>query len=659
MGFLLYNVLDMTIGMEKSVSLCLGTYYVLDPLADRASLEKSYSNILKPLLHFLCNRQDIPFTLYLSGDAVSWLDQHYPEFFAVSCELAAKKKLDILGGGYFSPYFPFIPSAERVAQIEMLTTSLRKKLGRRPRGAWLPASAWEPAMISALSTCGIEYVLVDRFMLKYSGFPGVDGNSPVSVEENGKTATAIPSDASLNAFIEEYTEDAGAEMSVRKFCTALFDSLGEAEHGDIVFFIKPELIQKVFSGDAPWILRLLDFVKTENVQLSLETAAQIVKNTRKGQRWMFLPSGMAPMDIINPPAGCDYAALSKIPVKQNILNSLPGAFNLYSKMMYVHTLVNQIRGDKSRRNSAMEELCSAQNYLLFSQTDPARRAAARSYIYKKLLSAEKMTRQKGIFSDSIISFDYDFDRLNEYLSQTEKMNMYVHLAGGKIFEFDVFKAGKNFCDFPRECEYEKYLNCGGGLFIDYFINRESLPLVSSGPASLPQVFSSNFYQEAGEDINRLELNLKTSGFYGGFNQPVSLKKQYAFKKNGVQVQFILKNESPLNLSGIFMTELDFILSPAKKKAPSVSVFSGESRHSGEPGDFSFEKAEWILICDSDDLAKFKIEANENADIITCAEPYVPSSPESFYKVLKVFLHWQVDLSPGYETEKTVFLTLEV
>lgn len=640
--------------MAKSVSLCLGTYYVLDPLATETSLEKSYSNILKPVLHCLCARPDLPFTLYISGAAVAWLERRHSEFFVLSEELIAKKKLDILGGGYFAPYFPFIPSSDRVAQIEMLTTSLRKKLGKRPRGAWLPASAWEPAMISTLSTCGIEYVLVDRCLLKYSGFPGVDGNSPVSVEENGKTLTAIPLDNSLKICDPVNSSE---EVSVRDFCSSLFDSLGEVERGDFAFFIKPELIQEIFSGGNPWICRFLDFIKEEGVPVSLGTAAQIVKNTREGQSWMFLSSGMSPGDVINPPEGYDCAALTKIPVKQNILNSVPGAFNLYSKMMYVHTLVNQIRGDKSRKNLAMEELCQAQNYLLFSQQEPSRCAAARSFIYKKLLAAEKMTRQKGVFSDSLVSFDYDFDRLKEYLSQTEKINMYVHLSGGRIFELDVFATGKNFCDFTHR--EEKRLNGGGGLFIDYFVNRDTLPeLITSGPSVLPEVFSSNFYQESGIDINRLELNLKTSGIYGDFNQPISLKKQYAFKKNGVQVQFILKNESPLNLSGVFMSELDFILSPVKKKGPSFSVFSGESRQCGEPGNFSFEKAEWLLICDSDGSTKFKIEANENADIITCVAPYV-SSPDSSSKVLRIFLHWQVDLSPGYETEKTVFFTLEV
>lgn len=628
----------------------MGTHYVCDPLANEASLEKDYSRVLEPALRCLCSHPGIPFTLYISGDAVAWLEHRHSEFFVIAKELISKKKLEILGGGYFAPFFPFIPPAYRVMQIEMLTTALRKKFEKRPRGAWLPSSAWEPSMISSFVTCGIEYVLIDRRMLKYSGFPGVDGNSPVSIEENGRTITALPLDNTLETALL-------GERSVQDFCSAVFHSLGDAETGGFAFFIPPDIIPEVFSGDDPWIHRFCDFIDREGVPISLETASQIVKKRRGVQRWMSLSSGMSPRDIVVSPEGYDYPALSKIPVKQNILTSFPGAFNVYSKMMYVHTLAGQIHGDKSRKALAMEELCHAQNHLLFSQTEPSKCAGARSYLYKKLLFAEKMTRQKGFFSDSLVSFDYDFDSLKEYLSQTEGQNMYVHLFGGKIFEFDVFSAGKNFCDFtPLE---GKRPDCGGGLFIDYFVRRERLPgILESGAAALPKVFSANFYQEAGFDSSRFELTLKTSGNYGDFDQPISLKKQYAFKKNGVQVQFILKNESPFNLSGVFVEELDVILSGKKKRAPSVSVFSGERKQDGSPGGFQFDKAEWIVIYDSENQATFKIEANETPGLITRATPYTDSTDVSSPKILSVFLHWQVDLSPGYETEKTVFLTVE-
>jgi predicted glycosyl hydrolase (DUF1957 family) len=63
--------------------------------------------------------------------------------------------VEILGGGFYEPMMPLIPLQDKIGQIELLTTYLRKQFGKRPQGCWLPALAWEQNMVSFLSACGM------------------------------------------------------------------------------------------------------------------------------------------------------------------------------------------------------------------------------------------------------------------------------------------------------------------------------------------------------------------------------------------------------------------------------------------------------------------------------------------------------------------------
>ena len=626
--------------MAELASLCLGSYYVLDPIADDAARERDYAEILKPLVSCLCADARISFSLYLSGDAIEWIERFHAEFFQIVAELIAKKRLEIIGGGFFAPFFPLIPASDRVVQIEMLSTAIRKATGKKPRGAWLPASAWDASMVAALSGCGIEYAFIDAQMIEHSGSSSDNGAFPVCVEENGKTISCIPCITIKE--IDAISED----VALERFCASLSAKARDSEAA-LALLIVPNALREALAGERLWLSRLFDAAAGEGANLSFFTAAQIAKNTRARQRLICLPAGMSPGDVRRPPAGWGVPSLCKIPVKQNVINGSATAFGLYAKMMHVHTLVNQVRGDKARKNAAHEELCGAQNYLLYSR-EGGEQAAAAAYVYRKLLAAERLTRQRGVFSDSLASFDYDFDGRKEYLSQTEAQNMYLHSLGGKVFECAVFSAGRNFCRFSGN---PSAASCEEGFFGDIFASREDLDKIHRFDVeALPAVFSSNFYQEEAVDASRKEVVLKTAGLYGPFKQSIALKKRFLFTKSGLQIQFILKNDSPMNLSGVFGTGLHFALTPHKRNAPAVSLFSCEARRSVPQGVSEFPQTEWILISDSDGGVEFNIEANENPAAVMrfslCEGDF-----------LGVLLYWQVALSPSYETEKTVFLTI--
>jgi 4-alpha-glucanotransferase len=629
----------------KSVKLCIGTACTLTPGLSQADYERRYQDTFKPLVSSLYNLPEVFFTLYLSGSLIDWLERYHPEFFMILEEMAGRKQIDILGGGYYAPLFPLIPPADRVAQIELLTTTLRKHFGKRPRGAWITASAWEPGLIASLNTCGIEYILLDKIMIETAGYPGADGFSPVSIEDTGKTITAIPLDNRYRN-PETFTPEAFHD----EIASIAFASADRV----VTVFIDQDSIAPVFArvGGKSWVEQLMDSAHDEKSPIELSTTSRVLKNRTLLPR-AYVSSGMSPFEFVGTPPTDDIRILCRTNPKYCLVKS-PCLMNLYAKMTYVHILANQLRGDKSRKKNAREELLQAQNGEVFQASEthnPASRAALRNRAYHCLLIAEKQARVRGVFSPSINTFDFDMDGQKEYLCQLESLNAYVHAKGGRIFELDVMSVYRNYCD---SCQ------CDSGLFKDDLISADETGILASGTIPISRkVFSDTLYQEISVDPLRQEIQLKATGLFGSLQQPVSLRKQYSFRNEEIQVQYIIKNESPLSLSGTFLVELDLSLLATHAKQPVMAVYAHDNRQDKIVSEDHFTDVSWIRIDETETGSRFTVDANENPSISIF--PFYADGREgakaSELGGLRLFLYWKIDLSPNFETEKMVFLKI--
>lgn len=634
---------------QINLKLCFGTYCSFLPGTEPSSYERQYQTIFKPLISSLYTLEQVPFTLAFSGYFFEWIESHHPEFIMILEEMVGRKQIDIVGGGYWTPLFPVIPPADRVGQIELLTTLLRKTAGKRPRGLWLPASAWESSMVASLCTCGMEYVLIDKIMLESSGCAMVDGYSPAVIEDCGKTVIAVPVDNRYrfpNHFSpESYFED-------------ISSSVEEGQERLLVILFETAALASIFSADSgreSWFERFIDLFQHNKNAIELSSPSRVLKNRVLWPR-VYLSSGMSPFALEDIRTTDLAAVLSRTSIKHTFIKS-PAVMNLYAKMMYVHVLVNQLRGDKARKKNAREELWQAQCgdvYRTATSGNSRKVRSMRTAAYRHLLAAERLARLKGVFFPSIVSFDFDMDGLKEFLCQLDDINMYVHQRGGKIFIFDVFKSHRNYCHFT---------DLRQGLFVDHLITQEELSRLEAGifPDTNKPVFADELYQETNIDSPRHEIHLKANGFFGAFQQPVSLRKSFNFRNEGLQLQYIIKNESPLTLSGIFVTEADFAISDLKNKAPQMESYSGENRQEGPVVRSMFRDVSWLRIDDAETSIRFTLEANENPSV-SVIPLYCDPDPEeeTGQKIsgVRIFLYWKVDLTPGFETEKTIFLKTE-
>lgn len=631
--------------VARKIYICLGTTCTLPAGNDSDQHERHYQRIYKPLISSLYTLERIPFTLFLTGPFLEWMEHNHPEFFMLTEELLARKQIDVLGGGYYDPLFPLIPPADRVGQVELLTTSIRKYFGKRPRGAWISASAWEPSLVSTFCTCGIEYVLVDKIMLATSGFPGVDGLSPAVLEDAGKTITAIPLDNHFRN-LERFTPESFLDEIRGKG-----KGRDKGKDSILTVFINPLSIPALFcqqDGAPSWFEQLLELsAKLPMLELSLTGR---VYRPKEGIPRAYLAGGMSPYDHDDVPDPVDVRVLARTSVKKYLLEN-KNTHTIYAKMMHVHVLVNQLRGDKARKKNAREELWQSQQNEVFrpiESADSQHSRSLRASAYKHLLIAEKLSRVRGVFSPSIIASDFDMDTQKEYLCQLDRINAYVHLRGGRVFELDVFSVYRNYCDLCDD---------SGGLFVDHVFAQDDLDrLESSGELPAQPVFSNSTYQDVSFDSSRHEVFLRAHSTFGQLQQPLSLKKQYSFRNEGLQVQYILKNESPLALSAYFACELGLSLSKNRHKMPLMTVYTQDTRKDCEIERSFFRDVAWVQIADSGSLVTFTLEANENPSVsilpVQCGDK--PASPDG----VRVFLYWKVELGPGFETEKTVFAKID-
>ena len=625
---------------KKNVHLCFCVQLSISYLQqidknDNASLYKAFFSGIQA-------EEKLPLTIFAAGSFLEWQKGKRQAYSMLLSNMLSRKQIELLSGGYYQPYLSLLPASDVIGQIEMMTAAIRTHFGKRPRGLFLTASAWTPSLITPFIRCGMEYCLLDYRLFpvdKERSGQNVDF-SPAIVEDKGKTITVfpyIPDDPDFtNRTPQEFYETLSAKASpTRESMYLLFLP--------IKTYIK--CLEKNKDG-SNWFSSFISICNQPDSVIRLTHTAELMKH-----RPPHPPVYIAPNTILcDTPTG--HATKRAITLQHD-------AFKIYSKMMYVNMLANGMKGDKARKKYALQELWKAQNSELFALESciSEYHNELRRIAYRKLLVAEKQTRLPGVFTEGLTRYDIDMDGLKEFLSQRSSVNMYVHHQGGKIFECDVFSAYKNYSDMPFE---------HSGMFIDYLLTETALQQLKEGKIeALTGVFSDNTYQETEINTIRSELKLSTAGLFdSSIEQPVSLRKQYTFFSEGTQVQYILKNDSPFNLSAYFVVEIDIALEETDTITPSLSLYDCEENQKKERSITTdvFNKVSWIQLEDPEGKVQFTMEANEVPGLIVVPVYGIckraSETVEQLIRGVRMFFYWRADLNPNYETEKLLFLKIK-
>ena len=543
---------------KLNVILCASGH--LPSGACEAEFESLYNTGIKPLISALNKFPKINMVFHYSGVVLNWIERRHPELFMLLEELLNRKQAELLGGGFYHPVLPLLPLADKIGQIEMLTTYLRKQFGKRPTGCWIPAMAWEQNLVGPLNSCGMNYTFLEEEHFSGSGIRAEEGGTytPCITEDQGKLIMVFPVAGAM-----------GMELRRKeplKILDGLLDKLPQnGEEEVIVFPIAPAEQNSASEDNHPVVEYEKFFGVLSNVDLKVKFTlpSRIYKNLRFLRKNYFsgvwIPghnSGQAVKPAIQP----------TIHPRQFLVKH-PEAGGIYAKMIHVHTLINnQLRGDKTRKLTALEELWKAQDSGIFRLSSPGLfHSPVRKAAYRSLLEAEKITREKGKITPSLSVFDFDLDGEGEYIFQDDKLNCCIKSRGACVFELDYFPCAWNYLDTMASGEVSPNGPDRGGerryAFADWLVPVNKA-YITTGPDGIPGGrFCGNEEYEVSE-IDRLQRRVT-------FNLPpkpglpcgeIEIVKTWQLKKNSISLEYVLSNSGSKPLSFIFSPSVDLSFS---------------------------------------------------------------------------------------------------
>ncbi len=642
----------------NGINLCYGLSFGNGGAKIADNIAETYATKYKKIISFICSHPSVRMVLFIPGVVLEWLRKNHPEVITVLAEKTDSRQIELLGGGYFEPVFPLILPADRVAQIESLTTLIRKLVGKKPRGVYLSQSIWDPSLISSFNTCAMEYTFLDSRIIPQRQLQPQSVFIPHIVEDLGRSVTVIPLHQDCKPHIKQ------SPLNYLKF---LHNIQQESSKVIASFFSIDSFLELI---DSTWFDDFTELIKNDE-QVNFSLPQTFLKNDLT-RRKSYIPAGVH--SDIAVWATEPFVAHTNIltqdiyPTVRDFLAVYPEALALYSRMMYTSSLVSQCRGDKARKKLAQEYLFQAQNHsaYIFTGKGGMRNKKLLQDSYSSLLEAEKLVREAATFTENTSSFDFNYDGNREYLCFFATYNAFISQKGGILFELDIMDNTTNYClASKRILKFDKVADVyPKKLFVDHILTKPEFNKISTGKVSTSTSFQNIEYSEVSFNRAKSTIRLVASCLFGDEMIPVTLRKNYNLNENGIFVQYIIKNAGKTHLRAKFAVENNISFTSALKDALKAEVISSDTRSELDTDVLNTYKdgVSCVQFEDIDGNTSFLFELNEQSAYTL--EPYYTyrlgqeDSFESQYEAHTGIFYWDIDLEPGYETEKSISLTIK-
>ncbi|GMO31784.1 MAG: DUF1926 domain-containing protein [Termitinemataceae bacterium] len=519
--------------MEKSIEIILGLHFHLPHGTKAEDYEYLYEHRIKVFISALYRYSNIPVVIHISGNLYNYIEREHPELFMVINDMIKIKQVELLSGGFFEPMMPLLQPAERVSQIEMLTTYIRRNFGKRSYGCWLPDIAWDQNMVSTLNSCNIAWTFLDA--ARFSEV-GVKHFEHCITEDKGKLVTVFPHAKTIrNAFETKPPKDCLEEILAK--CT---------NHKNI-FAIFPRTIYSEDVNGNPTLedmYKFLDSLTEYSEKIEWTLPSKVVKNNKAVRKVFFNQKN----------------------VKQFLLE-YPAANNLYAKMIWGRSVADAVRGDKIRKSRSQYKVCRAAVYNLFCEKNnyeetlygvdgtesnclehPELRAAA----FSSILDAERIAREINPVVNSIINSDFLLYGENDFIYQGKPINCLIKRKGGAIFELDYM---------PKTWNYVNTFNVASPrlTFADTIASPSfTIDDIHKTKSAAVHSFANEMYEidEIDRAHGKLKLSIDEHRHHANGLTNVHIEKFYHIKKNKITVNYEIKNTGNTHQSFIFITELN-------------------------------------------------------------------------------------------------------
>lgn len=665
----------------RSISLLFGTYNHQPEGTDTERLEAAYQRAYKPFISLLYKFPRVHALLHYCGCLFEWMEQSHPEFIMLLKEMIRRKQVELLGGGYHAPILPLIPDGDKLGQIEKMSTFIRTTFGTRPRGGWITERVWEPSLARILSNSGIEYTFLDDRHFYIAGVKEADCFRPYRTEDQGKAVTIFPLHLWLQSLVPgSSAEDIVAELRAlsargdRQVAVILVPGEGLAdgpgtgtvcgdggwmcrlfrlleENREWLHSVNPRYRPEILQPAGRLYFPCLSSMETMNRAQPLErqkACAEISKRVRKSESGIYLQRGFFRQFLIR----------------------YPEIGLLYSRLMYTHLLVNQIRGDKYKKKAALNELWRGQSGAVYwdSHEGGAYSNHLRKAAYRAFNEAERITRSASMFMPSIIATDFDMDGREEYLYQGKVLNAFVHRLGAVLLELDYLPRSWNYLDtiarWPERYHRYKSEGCDWYMrrgFIDHFF----------APSTTLEKFQRMSYQEMGDfvyqpfeieefkrDQRKVILNRDGQVRVKRRSNPLSLRKSYNFKENGIELGIRIRNSGTLPLQLWYGLESNLSLAGFQEANLSVAGEGDEISIGIEAAEI--ESTNDIRVFDKANRVQITLGADREFSLWSLpvhTTSYQSDKLQKVYQSSCFVQQWSLELDPGAQEELRVTMDL--
>jgi 4-alpha-glucanotransferase len=643
----------------KRVRLVFGTHNAL-PVGDYDFVfERVYQRAYKPFLTAVNRFPDFPVALHYSGVLLEWFERNHPEILILLGDMVKRRQLELLTGGYYEPLLPLIPHPDRLGQIEKLTTFVRSRFGRRPRGGWLAERVWDPSLVSALTNSGIEYTFLGEGHFRAAGVESAELCCAALTEDQGRPLTVFPlCDALSQKLASDSPEDVvsaiarQADPSGERVVVLIEDGerLGDHEGSYQVCY------------EERWLERFFEALQAKRDVIEPVTPSQHLRDVVPRRRLYFASTSYAQLMSWDGRRRSDSG-----PLFRHFLARYPESSLLYARMLYTHLLVGQIRGDKYRKRAASEELWKGQcaNVYWHSRQGGIYSSHLRKRAYQAFIDAEKLTRDNGLFLPSINSLDFDLDGQKEYLFHGANIDAYVHSVGGAIFEFDFVPSSWNYGDgLSRQREdyhrdedkiFDAYPK---RIFVDHLL----------GPKTTLESFRNAEHQELGDfatavyemrDLDRENRELELSREAPADGSSLRITKLYRFKKSGVQLRYTLENVGEKKLDLRFGSEVNLSFASGIAKAVRVTPEGVEGARDLSADGGALNDCGGVELRDLVNNVLLRFRTDRPADFWCLPVESVHRSCQAWereYQSTCLLPRWSVKLDPGASWKVELSLT---
>ncbi len=655
----------------KPLHLVLGAHNSIITHSYDKSLEYQYDTALKPLLKILYNGPGVPLTLYYSGPLLEWLDKHHSEYMDVLGEMVKRRQVELLGGAFNEPCLALIPKADRLGQIERMTTHIRQSFGKRPRGAWLPGNMWDPRIAASYNAGGLDFLLINDSAADFLS-PG-DIPNPVLTEDQGKTLSIVPvsvqlTDKLFSTPVEDFI--AGLKRFRRNFPAAADVTVTLFFDGTLQNMRQNQDVSQI----TPWLTSFLQEIQHEDGEIVTIHPGKAVNQYRlPGRRYAPVSSLYSLLTSAGMGPEKEMRKICRGQSFRSVMERYPESARLYSRMQHTYVLVNQVRGDKYRKQAAREELWRGQRHWVYwpNQSGGMYNSALRKDAYAALIQAEKTTRERGVFIPAISRVDVDLDGTEEVLFQGNEINAYLHTRGAHLYELDVLEKNWNYLDtIQRQWEpfhdtataSAGYDDWQRGAFVDHVLTSEqTMEEFARGKRHQLCNATEMAYAVSAVEKDRTAVTFRGVCETDDQRNGLVIEKTFRFVKSRIDVEYRWENISLKPISGLLAVEVNLSFHSLDVGSLRMNVRQGRERREIAPDLQELESISDLTFQDLYNNVLIQISPSERSHVWSFPVEAVGlrgPEPQWFYQSNCLVFTCPLELASGEEQTRSFTLKIE-